>query len=204
MKGWLISCGPDADPGDTTPWFVSFWEFCAAYCTARFGSDWHLSPEQSLLFHAENTVIPRQVVVYAPKGANNTVELLFGTSLYDLRHEDMPPDADLTDRDGLRLFVPEAALVRVPEAFFVRHPVEARVVLSGIRDAADVLGRLLDGGHSVIAGRLAGAFRATAVTRPGAVTSPACRWGRCRTGHCCPCSAARPRPLWRGCWHRRG
>ena len=41
----------------------------------------------------------------------------------------------------------------------MRYPVEAQVVLSGIRDAADVLGRLLDGDHSVIAGRLAGAFR---------------------------------------------
>ena len=159
MKGWLISSSPDADPGDTTPWFASFWEFCAAYCTARFGQDWHLSPEQSLLLHAENTVMPQQVIIYTPKGTNNTIQLLFGTSLYDLRQKDMPPDADLATRDGLRLFVPEAALIRVPEAFFVRYPVEAQVVLSGIRDAADVLGRLLDGGHSVIAGRLAGAFR---------------------------------------------
>lgn len=159
MKGWLISSGLDADPGDTTPWFASFWEFCAAYCAFRFAADWHLSPEQSLLLHAENTVIPQQVIIYTPKGTNNTVDLLFGTSLYDLRQKEMPPDADLTERDGLRLFVPEAALVRVPEAFFERYPVEAQVVLSGIRDASDILGRLLDGGHSVVAGRLAGAFR---------------------------------------------
>jgi len=159
MKGWLISSSPDADPGDTTLWFASFWEFCATYCIARFGQDWYLSPEQSLLLHAENTVIPHQVVIYTPRGTNNTIDLLFGTSLYDLRQKEMPPDADLTERDGLRFFIPEAAMVRVPEAFFVRHPVEARVMLSGVRDAADVLGRLLDGGHSVIAGRLAGAFR---------------------------------------------
>ncbi len=159
MKGWLISSSPDADPGDTTPWFASFWEFCAAYCTARFGPDWHLSPEQSLLLHAENTVIPQQAIIYTPRGANNTVELLFRTSLYDLRQKEMPREADLTERNGLRLLVPEAALIRVPEAFFVRNPIEAQVVLSGIRDAADVLGRLLDGGHSVIGGRLAGAFR---------------------------------------------
>ncbi len=159
VKGWLIFRSPDADPGDTTPWFASFWEFCAGYCTARFGPDWNLSPERSLLIHAENTVIPQQVIIHTPKGANNTLELLFGTSLYDLRQRDAPPSTDLTDRDGLRMFVSEAALVRVPAAFFVRHPVEAQVVLSGIRDAADVLGRLLDGGHSVIAGRIAGAFR---------------------------------------------
>ena len=159
MKGWLISCSPDTIPGDATPWFASFREFCAVYCTVRFGPDWHLSPEQSLLLYAECTVIPQRVVIHTPKGGNNTVELLFGTSLFDLRVRDMPPDADLTDLDGLRLFVPEAALARAPEAFFVRHPVEAQVVLSGIRDASDVLGRLLDGGRSVIAGRLAGGFR---------------------------------------------
>lgn len=166
MKGWLISWSPGAAPGDTTPWFASLWEFCARYCAARFGEEWRLSPEQSLLLHAEHTVIPRQVIIYTPKGANNTVGLLFGTSLYDLRQKDMPPAADLTDRDGLHLFTPEAALIRVPEAFFSRYPVEAQVVLGSIRDASDVLGRLLDGGHSVVAGRLAGAFRR--VNRPEA------------------------------------
>jgi len=159
MKGWLISSSPGTDPGDTTPWYASFWEFCARYCTVRFRDQWHLSPEQSLLLHAENTVIPQQVIIYTPKGTNNTVELLFGTSLYDLKQKQMPTAVDLAEREGLRLFTPEAALIKVPEAFFSRSPVEAQVVLSGIRDASDVLGRLLDGGHSAIAGRLAGAFR---------------------------------------------
>ena len=71
----------------------------------------------------------------------------------------MPPRADLTERDGLKLISPDAALVKVPEVCFVRNPVDARVVLSGIPDASTLLRRLLDGGHSVIAGRLAGAFR---------------------------------------------
>ena len=159
MKGWLISSNPAAAAGDTTPWFASFWEFCASYCTARFGADWHLSPEQSLLIHAENTVIPPQLIIYTPKGANNTVGLPFGTSLYDLRQREMPPQADLAERDGLKLIAPEAALVKVPEVCFARNPVEAHVVLSRIPDASNLLRRLLDGGHSVIAGRLAGAFR---------------------------------------------
>jgi len=159
MKGWLILSSPDADPGDTTPWFASFWEFCARYCDERFGDQWHLSPEQSLLLHAENIIIPKQAIIYTPKGANNTVELLFGTSLYDLKQKQMPPRTDLTEQDGLRLFTPQAALIKVPEVFFIRSPVEAQVVLSGIRDASDILGYLLDGGHSAVAGRLAGAFR---------------------------------------------
>jgi len=49
MKGWWMTASPEALPGDTTPWYSSFWEFCALYCTNRFGSEWHLSPEQSLL-----------------------------------------------------------------------------------------------------------------------------------------------------------
>jgi hypothetical protein len=87
MKGWLISSNPGARVGDSTPWYASFWEFCARYCDTRFGDNWHLSPEQSLLLHAENTVIPTQVVVYGPRGTNHKLDLLFGTSLYELEEE---------------------------------------------------------------------------------------------------------------------
>ena len=90
VRGWLISSSPGTAQGESTPWFASFWEFCARYCEERFSDDWHLSPEQSLLISAENTVIPPQVIIYSPKGANNTTALLFGTSLYDLK-ESQPP-----------------------------------------------------------------------------------------------------------------
>ena len=157
IKGWLISTSPGAAPGDTTPWFASFWEFCARYCEYRFGSDWHLSPEQSLLLHAEDTVIPTQVIIYSPQGTNNTIKLLFGTSLYDLKSK-MPNAADLVMKNGLCLFKPAAALVRASEDFMRRHPAEIHVMLVGIKDASEILGPLLEGGHTVVAGRLAGAF----------------------------------------------
>jgi fido (protein-threonine AMPylation protein) len=159
MKGWLISSSPSARAGDSTPWYASFWEFCARYCSERFGEEWHLSPEQSLLLQAENTVIPTQVVVYSPKGTNHTINLLFATSLYDLKQQEMPPVANITVREKLRLFSPAAALVKVPQAFFTRQPIETRVALATISDASDVLRLLLSGGHSAVAGRLAGAFR---------------------------------------------
>jgi fido (protein-threonine AMPylation protein) len=118
-----------------------------------------LSPEQSLLLHAESTVIPEQVIVYSPKGANNTITLPFGTSLYDLRQKQMPPSSDLTARRGLRLSAPAAALIKVSAAFFTQHAPEAQVVLAEMKDPSDVLARLLDGGHSIVAGRISGAFR---------------------------------------------
>ena len=157
IKGWVISSSPDAAAGNTTPWFASFWEFCARYSQSRFDKDWHLSPEQSLLLHAEDTVIPKQVIIYSPKGTNNTIPLLFGTSLYDLK-SGMPPASELMLKDGLRLFTPAASLVRISEDFMRRQPSEAHVVLAGIKDASEILAPLLDGGRSVVAGRLAGAF----------------------------------------------
>ncbi|HEY0478232.1 MAG TPA: Fic family protein [Kofleriaceae bacterium] len=159
MKGWLISASPSAQPGDTTPWFASFWEFCRRYCDERFGDAWHLSPEQSLLLHAADTAIPRQVILYSPAANNNRVDLLFQTSLFALKVKAMPPAGDLELVQGLRVFQAEAALTRVPESFFSDHPIEAQVVLGRIREPSQLLARLLDGGHTVIAGRLAGSFR---------------------------------------------
>jgi fido (protein-threonine AMPylation protein) len=157
VKGWVISTHPDAAPGDTTPWFASFWEFCARYCDFRFGPDWHLSPEQSLLLQAEDTVIPTQVVVCSPRGTNNALSLLFGTSLYDLKSR-MPKASDLMVRNDLRLFKPATALARVSEDFMRRHPAEIQVLLASVKDSSEILGVLLEGGHTVVAGRLAGAF----------------------------------------------
>jgi hypothetical protein len=57
----------------------------------RFADEWRLSPEQSLLLHAENTVIPAHVIVYSTREMNNKITLLFNTSLYDLKQPQMPP-----------------------------------------------------------------------------------------------------------------
>ena len=157
-KGWLMASGPDADRGETACWFSSFWEFCAAYCGTRFGNAWHLSPEQSLLLHADSTSIPLQIVVCASDGTNNRLELPLGMSLYDLRTRYMPPSADCCERNGLRFLKLEPALIRVTDAFFAHSPVEARIVLASVPGSEDILRRLLDGGHSAVAGRLAGAF----------------------------------------------
>src|SRR5882672_10461752 len=159
VRGWLISSSPGTATGESTPWFASFWEFCARYCEERFSKDWHLSPEQSLLISAENTVIPPQVIIYSPKGANNTTAMLFGTSLYDLKEGQPTSSGDLIVKDGLRLFAIEPALTKVPEAFFAAKPVEAQVALASLREPSGLLRRLLDGGNSVVAGRLVGAFR---------------------------------------------
>jgi hypothetical protein len=158
-RGWLFITDPKAQPGDSTPWYASLWEFCATHCTARFGADWHLGAEQSLLLHAENSVVPPQLLVYAGKGGNNSLALPFGTSLFDYRERTPPPEKDIVLRDGLRVFSIEAALVKAPEAFYARSPVEAHTCLAAVPSPSALIERLLDGGNSTVAGRLAGAFR---------------------------------------------
>ena len=158
MKGWYIPSRPDEAAGESTSWYTSFWGFCATYLRARFGKDWCLAPEQSLSLHAGNRTVPRQLLVRSPKARNRVTAFPHDTSLLDVRSS-MPEPEDVEEQNGLRLFSLPAALIACSPGYFTRNPTDARAVLSMIRDASDVLARLLDGGHSTIAGRLAGAFR---------------------------------------------
>jgi hypothetical protein len=158
MKGWYIPSRPDENAGESTAWYTSFWGFCAQYLSDRFGNDWSLSPEQSLIIHAGNTTVPAQLLVRAVKGGNSKTDLPHNTSLFETRAT-IASDEALEIVDNLRLFSVEDALILVPEVFFRNHPTEARTVLAMMPDASRLLGKLLDGGHTRAAGRLAGAFR---------------------------------------------
>src|ERR687892_2485612 len=158
MKGWYIAARPDGAAGESMAWYASFWAFCAAYLRERFVSEWCLSPEQSLSFHTGNHAVPPQLVVRTPRGGNKATALPYGTSLLDVRAA-VPEEKDIEVKDGLRLFSIPAALIASSPALFERNPTDARAALATIRDASEVLDRLLEGGHSKIAGRLAGAFR---------------------------------------------
>lgn len=79
---------------------------------------------------------------------------------YDLKEAEMPPSQNLVARDGLRLFSPHVSLIAVAESFFVRNPVETQVVLGTLTDISELLRLLLNGGHTVKAGYIAGALRA--------------------------------------------
>ncbi len=158
MKGWYVPTAPDAAGGESTAWYTSFWAFCAQYLHERFGTDWCLSPEQSLLLHVGNRTVPAQLLVRSPRGGNKVTRLPHDTSLLDVRAA-LPAARDIEDKEGLRLFSLPAALVACAPRFFTQYPTDARAALSMIRDASEVLHRLLEGGHTRAAGRLAGAFR---------------------------------------------
>ncbi len=164
MKGWYIPSRPDETQGDSTSWYISYWDFCASYLNKRFGNGWCLSPQQSLLLHAENWTVPKQLLVRTKKGSNKLTHLLFNTSLLDVQYA-MPKKDEVEEKNGLKIYAKTAALIASSPAFFTQNPTDARTILATIQDASELLPPLLESGHSTIAGRLVGAFRNTGQTR---------------------------------------
>lgn len=158
IQGWYIPSSPDEHPGESTAWYVSFWNFCVNYLNERFGDQWCLYPEQSLLLHAGNCTVPKQLLIKSPKGNNNVIQLPHDTSLLDMQSP-LPDAEQLELKQNLRVYRLPAALVTCNPQFFIQHPTDARAALALITDASDLLALLLQEGKSVVAGRLAGAFR---------------------------------------------
>ena len=158
MKGWYIPSRPEETTGESTAWYASFWGFCTAYLQERFGTNWSLSPEQSLLLHVGNMTVPRQLLVRSPKARNKITSLPHDTSLFDTRAA-LPEAGQIAKKEGMRLFSVPAGLVNCRPGFFRQNATDARAALAMVRNASDVLSLLLEGGRTKVAGRLAGAFR---------------------------------------------
>ena len=158
MKGWYIPSRPEAPAGESTAWYASFWGFCADYLHSRFGNNWCLSPEQSLSIHSGNWNVPAQLIVRTPKGGNKPISLLHNTSIMDVRLK-LPDEKDIQSQEKIQMMTLPAALISCAPGYYSNYVVEARAALSTVSDASEILHKLLEGGHSTIAGRLAGAFR---------------------------------------------
>ncbi len=135
MKGWYIPARPDEATGESTAWYASFWGFCAAYLKERFGTNWSLSPEQSLLLHAGNMTVPRLLLVRSPKARNKITMVPHDTSLFDMRAA-LPKAEQIAEKGGLRLFSVPAGLVSCGSGFFRQNATDARAALSMVRKAS--------------------------------------------------------------------
>ena len=158
IRGWYIQAMPDEKPGDSTSWYTSFWDFCGTYLSQRFSKSWCLSPEQSLSLHIGDRTVPQQLLVRSPKGNNKPTAFLHNTSIFDVRLN-LPDVEYIKNVAGLNVYSLASALVYCSANQFKNAPILMRTALSMVTDASDVLSVLLAGNHSVIAGRLVGAFR---------------------------------------------
>jgi len=158
IKGWYVPARPGETQGESTAWYASFWQFCSSYLNYLKGDDWCLYPEQSIALHTENMTVPKQLLVRAAKARNNVTRLPHGTSLLDVRST-LPEPNQIIIKNGLRIYSLPSALIACNKQSFSQNPTDMRAALSMISNASEVLNQLLEGGHSTIAGRLAGAFR---------------------------------------------
>ena len=153
MKGWLISSSPGARAGDSTPWYASFWEFCARYSGERFGDEWHLSAGAVALAARRKDGHSGAGRGVQPEGHQSPDQTF-------VRHVALRPEsagnaAGTESRDEGRpapFLAGGVAGGEWRETFFARNPVESQVVLASLADASDLLRLLLDGGNSTKAG----------------------------------------------------
>ncbi len=158
MKGWYIPARPEESAGESTAWYTSFWSFCGDYLKSRFGNLWCLSPEQSLSIHSGNWNVPNQLLVRTPKGGNKPISLLHETSIMDVRLN-LPDKNDMEIKENIRIMTLPIALISCAPGYYSNNPIDVRAALYMISDASEILHKLLEGGHSTVAGRLAAAFR---------------------------------------------
>jgi hypothetical protein len=158
VRGWYISTPHNERQGDSTSWFTSFWGFCSRYLEDRYGENYCISAEQSLVIHAGNHSVPHQLLIRSPKGNNMPTKLLYKTSLFVMK-SNLLKKAEIEVKHGVRLVNLPSAIVHCPASMFQTNATDVRAALLIIQDASQLLAILLEGGHSTIAGRLAGAYR---------------------------------------------
>ena len=156
-KGWYIPVPPDEKPGDTTSWYASYWSFCSRYFF-DYGEEYIISPDQSIEIHTGNWTVPQQLIIRTPIKANYETKLPYNTFIWHWETP-IPATANIVVIEGIRMMDLPSSLVYCTPAVFTKNPTDVRIALAMIKDSSDILKQLLEGGHTTIAGRLAGAFR---------------------------------------------
>ena len=157
-SGWFIISSPENKHGDSTSWYSSYWKFCAQYLNYKYKNQWCMSAEQSLMIHAGNWTVPKQLNIKSPKANNFKTDLPFDTSLFHMKSK-LSLKSELKLVDGLSVLSLSSALVNASSNTYLQNATDMRTALSLVKSSSDILSILLSGGQSIIAGRLAGAFR---------------------------------------------
>jgi Fic/DOC family len=157
IRGWVMVTRPEENPGSTAAWYTSFWQFCRVYLDDRFGTEWMLSAENSLSLLAGNLNIPKQIIVCSPQANNQPLNLPHGNSMYLLRIPKLAPSP--VETADMRTFPAAEALCAAAPAFWQNNKTDVIALLGSLRATTTVLRVLLEGGHPLAAGRIAGAYR---------------------------------------------
>ena len=158
VRGWYLFCTPGTDPGESAPWYASFWDFVRLYLTERFGKDYCLSPEASLNLYLGKNYLPSQIVIITKSGGTAVLKLLHNTSL--LMYQDKKNfQKEINTIRGINALPFEYALAKMTTSFYQQHPEEAEIALNMLGSPEKILRALLKDGMAQAAGRITGALR---------------------------------------------
>ena len=139
LKGWYFVSDPLAELGDTTPFFANYWEYLASYLTERFGNDYCLTAEHSLLRQAHHNVVPKQVNVMLAVNQSQIQELAFGHSvaLYP-GGKSFPAPIDQESLMGVRCMSAPYCLVMLNPRYFKDYALEVQIVMGKVVDPSTI------------------------------------------------------------------
>lgn len=158
LKGWYFVSDPLAAPGDTTPFFANYWEYLGSYLSERFGGDYCLTAEHSLLRQAQHNVVPRQVNVMLAVNQSQIQELAFGHSVALYPGGKSFPALEYQEIVmGVRCMSAPYCLVMLNPRYFKDYAREVQIVMGKIDDPS-AIAALVDVNVTGVA-RLVAAYR---------------------------------------------
>lgn len=149
---------PKLSPGESTYWYVSFWNFVSEYLKHTYDNKYCLSAKQSLDLHTLTTSIPKQIIVIVKKGGGNILKLPFDCSL--LTYQDSRNIPNKTVKiNGLNVMDLSYALFKVSPLFFSNNAREAEIALNMVRSPESLLEVIHKHKLTTAGNRLIGAYQ---------------------------------------------
>src|SRR5262245_40676455 len=128
IKGWYILLNSNDLEGESTFWYVSFWNFLGVYLNTQLGENYCLSAECSLDLWADSNSVPKQVIVMTNKSSSYVVHLPFNTGVLIYKESKKFPE-NIKNLKGLRVMPLELALVRASPIYFRESSLNLEILL---------------------------------------------------------------------------
>lgn len=158
IRGWYLVIRPDLRQGDSTAWYASFWDFLRVYLSHHYGNEYCLSAESSLDVLTGNSVIPKQIIVIAPRGSGTPLQLPHNTSLLVYADPARLPE-ERESVEGLQVMTFAYALCKVSINYFQSSPKESEIALRSFSNPSELLRVISQYNFKNAADRLVGAYR---------------------------------------------
>ncbi len=157
LKGWYFLSSPTTESGDSTSFFVNYYEFLSLYLTDRFDKNYCLSAEHSLLLQAQSNVVPQQINVIVHNNVNQKIDLYENYSLFVYSTKNFIPQYLKDSVNGVQCYSAAAALVSLAPKYYETHGNDIQIVMNKIDNPA-LIAQLIEHNTQGVS-RLVGAYR---------------------------------------------